>query len=84
VAKHLQISHGSAHDIIHNRLGFHKVCARWVPKQLTEEHKNNRVVICRLLDRYSNESEAYFKRIVAGDETWVHHFALESKRQSME
>ncbi|PNF22874.1 hypothetical protein B7P43_G14964, partial [Cryptotermes secundus] len=35
VANRLQISHGSAYEIIHNRLGFHKVCARWVPKQLT-------------------------------------------------
>lgn len=31
VAYHLQISHGYAYEIIHKRLGFHKVCARWVP-----------------------------------------------------
>ena len=73
------------HDIIHNRLGFRKVCARWVPKELTEEHRNNRVAICqRLLDRYANEGETFLTRIVTGDETWVHHFAPESKRQSME
>jgi hypothetical protein len=28
VANRLQIRHGSAYEIIHNRLGFHKVCAR--------------------------------------------------------
>lgn len=28
----LQISNGSAYEIIHNRHGFHKVCARLVPK----------------------------------------------------
>jgi len=61
VANHFEISHGSAYDIIHNRLGFCKVCARWVPKQLTEEHRNNRVAICQhLLDRYANEGEAFF------------------------
>ena len=32
VANHFEISHGSAYDIIHNRLGFRKVYARWVPK----------------------------------------------------
>jgi len=32
VANHFEISHGSAYDIIHNRLGFRKVCARWVSK----------------------------------------------------
>jgi len=34
VATHLQISHVSAYYIMHNRLNFHKVYARWVPKQL--------------------------------------------------
>ena len=61
VANHFEISHGSAYDIIHNRVGFRKVCARWIPKELTEEQKNNRVAICqRLLDRYANEGEAFF------------------------
>ena len=32
VANHFEISHGSAYDIIHNRLGFRKVSARWVLK----------------------------------------------------
>ena len=32
MANHFEISHGSAYDIIHNRLGFRKVYARWVPK----------------------------------------------------
>jgi hypothetical protein len=75
----------AAYDVIRNRLGFHKVCARWVPKQLTEEHKNNCVVIYqRLLDRYANVGEAFLKQIVIEDETWVHHFVSESNRQSME
>jgi hypothetical protein len=39
VTNHLQISHGSAYENIHSRLGFHKVRARWVPKQLTALHK---------------------------------------------
>ena len=39
VANYFEINHGSAYDIIHNRLGFRKVCARWVPKELTEEHR---------------------------------------------
>jgi len=39
VANRLQISHGSAYEIIHKKLGYHKVCARWFPKQLTMLHK---------------------------------------------
>jgi hypothetical protein len=44
VACSLQISHGSAYQIIHNELGFHKVCARWVPRELTAEHRRKRVL----------------------------------------
>ena len=47
VANLLYISHGSAYEIIHNRLGFHKVCARWVPKQLTMLHKQTHLDICQ-------------------------------------
>jgi len=85
VACSLQISHGSSYQIIHDELGFHKVCERWVPSELTAEHKRKRVEICqRLLDRYKNESEEFLSRIVTEDETWVHHYEPESKRQSME
>ena len=39
VVSELNNSHGSAPYIIHNVLGFHKVSARWVPRQLTPELK---------------------------------------------
>ena len=81
----LQISHGSAFQIVHNELGFHKVCARWVPRELTAEHKRKRLEVCQhLLDRYNNKGERFLSRIITGDETWVHHYEPESKRQSME
>ena len=35
VAQHLNISHGSAHEIVKNQFGFHKVSARLVPEKLT-------------------------------------------------
>ena len=85
VACSLQISHGSAYQIIHDELGFHKVCARWVPRELTAEHKRKRVEICQhLLNRYNNEGKEFLSRILTGDEMWVHHYEPESKRQSME
>jgi len=45
VAYSLQISHGSAYQIIQEDLGFYKVCARLVPRELTAEHKRKRVEI---------------------------------------
>jgi uncharacterized damage-inducible protein DinB len=85
VANCLQISHGSAYEIIHNRLGFHKVYSRWVPKQLTVLHKEIRLDICQQqLDRYGKECDAFLDKIISGDETWINHCKLESIQESME
>jgi hypothetical protein len=35
------------------------------------------------LDHYGNESDAFF-RIITVDETWIHHYELENKWQSMD
>jgi len=85
VAHQLQISHGSAYEIVHDRLAFHKVCAQWVPEQLTEWPKEIRLDICkRLVDRCGAEGDHFLKRMVTGDETWIHLYEPESKCQSME
>jgi hypothetical protein len=83
VEHHLRISHASALGIIQDLLGFHKVCARWVPKELSGEHKRNSLTNCQEL-YYRNKGDAFLRRIVTGNELWIHHYAPESKFQSME
>jgi hypothetical protein len=39
----LGLSHGTSVRII-EQLGFHKVCARWVPRAPSEDHKSQRMV----------------------------------------
>ena len=46
VAHVLQISHGSAYEMMHNKLGFQNICPRLVRRQLTVVHKQTRVDIC--------------------------------------
>ena len=61
-------------------LGFRKVCARWVPRMLSDE----RVRISReLLERFE-KGEDFLKKIITGDETWVHYYDPKNKGQSME
>jgi len=85
VASLLDISVGSTHHIIHNELEFRKVCTRWVPKRLTPEMKERRADSCQeLLRRYEADDEAFLQRIFTGDESWVHFYEPERKRQSME
>ena len=80
----LGIGKGSVDKII-QQLGYSKVCVRWVPRSLTERHKQQRKAIClELLARYEVECDDFLYTIVMGDETWIHHFEPDAKRQSME
>ncbi|PNF31379.1 hypothetical protein B7P43_G10055 [Cryptotermes secundus] len=46
-------------------LGYRKVCARWVPRLLTEDHKGQRKAITsELLQRYRHEGNDFLLCIV--------------------
>ncbi|PNF20339.1 hypothetical protein B7P43_G13210 [Cryptotermes secundus] len=84
IARKLGIGHSAVHEMIES-LGYRKVCARWVPQLLTEDHKGQRKAITsELLQRYRHEGDDFLLCIVTGDESWFHHFEPETKRQSME
>jgi len=84
IARTLGIGHNAVQEMIES-LGYRKVCARWVPRLLTEDHKGQRKAITsELLQRYRHEGDDFLLRIVTGDESWFHHFEPETKRQSME
>src|SRR5215469_630739 len=84
LAVQLSVSNGSAMAIT-DALGYSKVCARWVPRSLTTEHRLERKAICsELLGRFDAEGEAFLSRIITGDETWAHRYEPEMKRQPIE
>ena len=52
---------------------------------LSDEMQAERVRISRkLLKRFEKEGEDFVKKIITGDETWVHHYDPENKTQYME
>lgn len=80
----MELGRTSLHKIIKEDLKLSKVCSRWVPRILTEQHQRQRVESAqKFLELYENEGDNLFSRIVTGDETWVHHVTPETKRQSM-
>jgi histone-lysine N-methyltransferase SETMAR len=66
----LELSIGTVHYIVHEELGFRKVCARWAPKCLSEEHKNRRFeIVLSHLQRFKEDESEFLESIVTGDET---------------
>ena len=75
----------TVHRIVTENLHFRKLCARWVPKNLTPEHKTKRMgSALSFLECYEKDGDVFLTHIVTGDETWVCHVTQESKQQSLQ
>lgn len=79
----LKIGVKAIDTILHKHLMVRKLCARWIPHNLTPVQKENRVAWCRsTLDRFDNGSSHLVYNIITGDETWVYCYDPERKQQS--
>ncbi|XP_014791283.1 uncharacterized protein LOC106884420 [Octopus bimaculoides] len=59
--ENLEVSHGSAYNIV-ELLGFSKVYACWVPRELTTEHKTDSVNACTELLEQSQRDNTFFSK----------------------
>jgi hypothetical protein len=52
---------------------------------LTDAHNEQHKTICvEILAWFDDDREEFLAHIMMGDETWLHHFKPETKRQLME
>ena len=83
IAERLGISNGSVQTILKEDLNMRKLCAKIVPKILTDEQKQGRVDCCN--DWIESVQDPHFrKRVITGDEAWIYEYDPETKRQSEE
>jgi len=80
----LNLNRQTVHEILTLELGIQKICAKLVPKILTNEQKENRRNVCLdLLERIEN-GNIFFKHGITGDEMWIFECDPDTKRQSSE
>lgn len=85
IAEITQISYGSAFTILHEKLSMKKVFSKWVPRLLSMEQKQQRVDDSEsCLSLFTRNKKDFLRRYVTMDETWIHYYTPESKRQSSE
>ena len=85
LASECGISNGGVYTIIHEHLGMSKVSARWVPRSLNMQDRQQRVESSQeLLEVYNANPEDFHTRLVTGDETWLHHWDPDTKKESMQ
>jgi hypothetical protein len=69
------------HEAVTEKLEYRKLCARWVPKMLMDDHKIKRMgSVLKFLMHYAQDGDEFLDSIVTGDETFVFHHTPESKQ----
>ena len=77
------ISQGTVFPILNVKLSVKKILARWVPRLFLDENKRNRVVESEaILALYHRNPGEFLRRYITVNQTWVHHYTLETKEQS--
>jgi hypothetical protein len=65
-----EVSETTICEAVTEKLGYRKLCACWVPKMLTDDHKMKRMgSMLKFLMRYAQEGDEFLDSIVTGDET---------------
>ena len=65
-----EVSKTTIHEVVTEKLEYRKLCARWVHKMLTDDHKTKRMVsVLTFLERYTKEGDDFVDCIVTGEET---------------
>jgi len=78
-AEQVYIDRETVRKILTEDFDMRKVCAKMVPKELTEEPKQRRTTTCQdLLER----QDGILGRVITCDETWIYQYDPETKRQS--
>ena len=68
--------------ILVETLSMQKVCAKMVPRLLTEKQKAQRLNACQDILQQIEADEKLLENVITGDESWVFPYDPEAKRQN--
>ncbi len=76
------LTQGTVHRILKKELKLTRICAKFVPRLLTEQ-KDHRARLCAdNLSSLDDGGRFFIEQIISGDETWLYCFDPESKQHS--
>ncbi|XP_068246292.1 protein GVQW3-like [Palaemon carinicauda] len=76
------ISIGKVETVLTEDLNLPKVCAKLVPKFLSDDQKQFRVKCCTDILKMIEDDSGFLNKVVTCDESWVFTYDPESKHQS--
>jgi len=82
IAEEVGVGYGTCQQVLMEELGMHCVAAKFVPRNLTADQKQQCVNVCTELRQLTSDDETFLSRVITGDESWVYVYDPETKQQS--
>jgi len=82
IAEDVEFGYGTCQRVLPEELGMYLVAAKFVPRILTADQKQQRVNVFTELRQLASDNETFLSRVITGDESWVCGYDPEAKRQS--
>jgi hypothetical protein len=79
IAQMLNLSKSAVHDIVSVHLNMHKVCAKRVPKVLTDDQKLWRAEVCQENLNLFESDPRFLHNVITGDEWWIFEYDYQDK-----
>lgn len=80
----LGMNQDSVWKILTEDLDMWKICAKMVPKLLSDDQKDQRVQVCQDIIEHLETKPDLLGRVITGDESWIFEYHLETKHHSLQ
>ena len=80
ISAQFDVSVGTVHTIIREKLKMRKICAKFVPRVLREDRKERHCHDSREMVELINSDLAVLDALVTCDESWIYCYDPETKR----
>jgi hypothetical protein len=75
IAEEVEVGYGTCQSVLREELGMHHVAAKFVPRTLAADQKQQRVNVCTELRQLASDDETFLSRVMTGDESWVYSYS---------
>ena len=83
IADELKMNRETVRLILTEELGMRKICAKIVPRNLTQQQRDARMSTCADLLEQVEADPQLMDRVITGDKSWFSQYDPETKRQSL-
>jgi len=83
-ADEVNVNREALRRILTKQLGMRKICAKMVPRNLTQQQWDARVSVSAELLKQVEADPDLMERVITGDESWFFQYDPETKHQSLE